>query len=247
MLILGGTSEATALARALTGRMDIAASLSLAGRTRAPAAQPLPTRIGGFGGIEGLATYLRHDRIDVLVDATHPFATQISRHAREAARLTHCSLIALTRSAWQPQRGDDWHEVEDMDGAVTALGETPQRVFLTVGRLQLAAFAKAPRHHYLVRTIDPVDDHGLPGATFIEARGPFDAVAEERLMRDHRIDILVTKNSGGEAAAGKLHAARALGFPVILVRRPEQGGTAMGVAEAIAAIKAHRASARRGV
>ncbi len=247
VLVLGGSSEATALATALAGKAAIDATLSLAGRTSSPLVQALPTRIGGFGGIDGLAAYLVAEKIDILVDATHPFAAQISRHAREAAVRAGCRLIAVGRPPWRPLPGDAWREVADIDAAVDALGPAPRRAFLTVGRLQLAAFAARPQHHYLVRTIDAVGPDLLPGAEFIAARGPFDVADEERLIRDHRIEVLVTKNSGGAATAGKLEAARRLGLSVILVRRPQAAGPMIGVGDALGAIEAHRAAALRGV
>lgn len=221
----------------------------MAGRTAAPLELPIATRIGGFGGVTGLAAYLAAERIALLVDATHPFAAQMSGHARLACQQTGVPLIRLTRPAWTPANGEPWREVANMAAAAEALGPQPQRVFLTVGRLQLAAFAAAPQHHYVVRTIDPAGDHGLQDARFIEARGPFSVDDEERLMRAHRITVLVTKNSGGAASADKLDAARRLDLPVILVRRPDEPGTAIhSVAEALAAIEAHRATAtRRGV
>ncbi len=254
VLILGGSSDATALARALAGRCGLEARLSLAGRTRAPAAQALPTRTGGFGGIEGLAAYLRAEAIALLVDATHPFAAGMSANARAAAALTGTPLLHVERPAWARQPGDLWEEVADMEAAVVALGDTPRRVFLTIGRQRLAAFAAAPQHQYLVRTIDPATAMcDLPQVRFIEARPPFDAEAEACLMRDHRVDVLVSKNSGGAEAYGKIAAARALGLPVILVRRPPPVGATMDVACALAAIeaelaaRAHRAPLRRGV
>ncbi len=247
MLILGGSTEATALARALAGRDDLDARLSLAGRTRAPAPQPLPTRVGGFGGAAGLAAHLRAEAIDLLVDATHPFAARMSANARLAASEVGVPLLRVGRPPWRAGADDRWEEVPDMAAAAVALGAAPRRVFLTVGRLQLAAFAAAPQHHYLVRTIDPPRmGHGLPDAVVVAARPPFDLASEHRLMVKHRVDVLVTKNSGGEAAAPKLAAARALGLPVILVRRPMEADGTMGVDEALAAIAAH-ASARRGV
>lgn len=247
MLILGGSSEATALISALAGRTDVAAILSLAGRTRAPLQQAVATRVGGFGGVVGLAAFIREHAVEVLVDATHPFAAQISANAREAAARTGCRLLLVTRPAWRPQAGDRWTEVATVADAAAALGPDPRRVFLTVGRLQLAAFAAAPQHHYLVRTIDPAgQEHGLADAAFITARGPFDATAEEELMRERRVDVLVTKNSGGAAAAAKLEAARRLGLPTILVRRPASADGALDVAGAVAAIAAHRGAARRG-
>lgn len=247
VLILGGSTEASEITGALAGRADVDVRLSLAGRTAAPIDHAVPTRIGGFGGVDGLADYLRAERIGVLVDATHPFAVQISRHAEVAAQTAGVALIKVGRPAWRSQPGDRWTEVEDMAAAVASLGAAARRVFLTIGRLQLAAFAKAPQHFYLVRTIDHVGgDHGLPNAAFIAARGPFDAAAERRLMQEHRIEALITKNSGGSAAAGKLFAARDLGIPVILVRRASTDDRC-GVSEAIAMIDAHCAKAPRGV
>ena len=242
VLILGGSSEATALAQTLASRADIAAILSLAGRTVAPIVQPVPTRIGGFGGIDGLVSYLQAERIDLLIDATHPFAAQMARHARAAADLAACRFIKVSRPAWAAGAGDVWHEVASMPDAVAALGIAPRCVFLTVGSLQLAAFAQAPQHHYLVRSIDPIGPgHDLADATFIEARGPFLVADEERLMGDYRIDVLVTKNSGGTAAMAKLAAARALKIPVVLVARARSQETSCTVAEAIAAIETLRA------
>jgi precorrin-6A/cobalt-precorrin-6A reductase len=249
-LILGGSSEASALAHALAERPAIEAVVSLAGRTVSPVVPPLPVRTGGFGGVPGLVEYLRTQRIGFIVDATHPFAEQMSRNAQAAAAETGISLIRLTRPAWRAQENDRWIEVDDMPAAVNALGECPRRVFLTVGRLQLAAFAHAPQHFYLVRTIEPVgDDHGLSDACFIEARGPFLTDSEDRLMQEHRIDVLVTKNSGGTASIAKLEAARRLGLEVILLRQPgELGDATSDIAKVIAAIEAHHTRpALRGV
>ena len=241
VLVLGGTSEATALAEILARRADIEATISLAGRTAAPAPQPLPTRVGGFGGADGLAAHIDAHRISVLVDATHPFATAISRNARVAAARAGIPLVAVGRPAWRPGAGDDWREVDDVAAAAAALGASPRRVFLTIGRQQLTPFAGAPQHRYLVRAIDPADVHLLPDARWISARPPFDADTEEALMRKEEIEVLVTKNSGGGATAGKLEAARRLGLPVILVRRPEADQHLLGVEEAMAAIDAHLA------
>ena len=237
MLILGGSTEASALAAALAGRSDVAATLSLAGRVREPAPQPLPMRVGGFGGIEGLAAYLRDERVQLLVDATHPFAATISGNAREAARRAGVPLLDAGRPAWVPEEGDLWTEVDTMADAAAALGEAPRRAFLTVGRLQLAAFAAAPQHRYLVRSIDPVgEDHGLAAACFVTARGPFSIEDEAALMLAHRIDVLVTKNSGGTASVAKIEASRRLGLPIVLVRPPDGGGARLGVEGALAAI-----------
>lgn len=221
VLILGGTTEAAALARALAGRTDVEPTLSLAGRTLAPERPPIPVRIGGFGGADGLAAWLGAERTDLLIDATHPFAAQMSRHAVEAARRVGVPHLVFTRPPWRLGPGDRWTSVPDMAEAAAALGPTPRRVFLTVGRLLLAAFAAAPQHTYLIRTVDPPDGiEALPHRELIRARGPFDRHAEARLMRQQRIDILVTKNSGGGATYPKLEAARALGLPAIVVERP---------------------------
>lgn len=221
VLVLGGTTEASKLARALVERADIEATLSLAGRTVDPAAQPIPTRIGGFGGVAGQAAWLREHRIDAVVDATHPFAAQISRHAAEAAKLTGTPIVAFVRPAWHREAGDRWIEVGDLDAAAAALGREPRRVLLTTGRLGLAHFEAAPHHHYLIRTIDhPGDLPGLPDHTLLLDRGPFDLGAERDLMRRERIGVVVTKNSGGTATYPKIVAARELGLPVVIVQPP---------------------------
>jgi precorrin-6A/cobalt-precorrin-6A reductase len=227
ILILGGTTQASELARALAGRTDISPLLSLAGRTQNPAPAPIPCRIGGFGGAEGLAHFLREEKFDALIDATHPFAARISANARAASAISGVPLLVFSRPAWAPGEGDQWREVATMADAVAALGETPRRVFLTQGRLQLAAFAAAPQHFYLVRAIDEPDQlRLLPDHKFISARGPFTLEGERELMRAEGIEILVSKNSGGGATAAKLGAARELNIPVILVARPEADGAA---------------------
>lgn len=155
-----------------------------------------------------------------MVDATHPFAARMSRNAAQACRIAGVPLLALVRPEWTPGPGDRWTIVPDMAGAVAALGEAPRRVFLTVGRLELSAFAAAPQHAYLVRTIDPVGEVALPNLVEIRHRPPFDEADERALMQAERIDVLVTKNSGAAATRPKLDAARALGLPVIVVARP---------------------------
>jgi precorrin-6A/cobalt-precorrin-6A reductase len=241
ILILGGTTEASALARAVAGRGDLDPVLSFAGRTRRLAAPPIPFRVGGFGGVEGLKAYLLDDRTRAVVDATHPFAAQMSRNAAVACRELRVPLAVFTRPAWCRDVGDRWTSVTDMASAARALGERPRNVFLTVGGLQLAAFALAPQHRYVVRTIDP-PDVTLASHRLILARGPFSVDEEIALMRDQQIDVLVTKNSGGTATAAKLAAARALGIEVVIVERPAaQGGPAFdAVADILAWIEAHR-------
>ena len=221
VLILGGTGEASALVRSLAGRADRSVTLSLAGRTAAPKPEPVPTRSGGFGGDEGLARYLRTEAITRLIDATHPFAAQMSTNAARAAALTGVPLLAIRRPAWSRERGDDWIEVDGMAEAVAALGAEPRRVFLTIGRQEAGAFAAAPQHSYLARTVEPLAGIlPVPHLTALEARGPFDAASEAALMRANRIEIVVSKNAGGAATYGKIAAARSLGLPVVMVRRP---------------------------
>jgi precorrin-6A/cobalt-precorrin-6A reductase len=197
------------------------ATLSLAGATASPAPAPIPQRIGGFGGASGLAAYLEAEHIDAVVDATHPFASHISASAVAACRGTDTLLIVFTRPPWSREPGDRWVEVATMGEAADALGNEPRTVFLTQGRLQLAAFARAPQHRYVVRAIDrPADIDALPHSKLILARGPFSLADELALMKRERIEALVTKNSGGHATYAKIEAARALGIEVVIVRRP---------------------------
>jgi precorrin-6A/cobalt-precorrin-6A reductase len=221
ILILGGTIEARQLAGRLAVRSDLDVTLSLAGRTAAPATQPVPVRLGGFGGAEGLAHYLLAEHIDVLVDATHPYAAAISANAAAAAARTGTSILALRRPPWTPVAGDRWTEVADAVGAVSALGQAPRRVFLAIGRKDVATFAAAPQHDYLIRSVDPIAPPlDLPRASTITARGPFSEADERALLSRHRIEVVVSKNSGGGATYGKIAAARALGIAVVMLRRP---------------------------
>lgn len=197
-------------------------TLSLAGRTAAPAALPVPVRSGGFGGVAGLADYLMAERIDALIDATHPYAAVISGNAAQAARSANVPLLAFRRPAWARREGDRWTEVADVNAAVEALGEKPRRVFLALGRKEVAPFAQAPQHHYLVRSVDPIDPPlAVPHADYILARGPFGEDDERTLLTTRGIEVIVSKNSGGSATYGKIAAARALGIDVIVLRRLE--------------------------
>lgn len=221
VLILGGTTEASAIAAALANDARVRPMLSLAGRTRTPAPSPIPTRRGGFGGAAGLAAFLRASDVAALIDATHPFAAQISRNAAAAAANAGVPLLAVLRPEWAPCPGDRWTTVPDMPAAVEALGPAPCRVFLTIGQNELAPFARAPWHQYLIRSVDPPDPALLPpAARVLTARGPFREDEERRLLDQERVEILVTKNSGGAATAPKLAAARALGIRVVMVARP---------------------------
>ncbi|WP_132536185.1 cobalt-precorrin-6A reductase [Rhizobium sp. PP-F2F-G48] len=250
ILILGGTTEARALAGALAGtRHDVV--LSLAGRTRAPMAQPVPTRIGGFGGADGLARTLRTEGFDLLIDATHPFATRISDNAAKASLETGIPAFAFRRPSWQRQPGDLWTCIDHVHAAVAALGASPRRVLLAIGRQEAAVFEAAPQHAYLVRSVDPVEPPlALPDVGYILATGPFDAAEEHALLVEHRIDCIVAKNSGGSATYGKIAAARALQIPVILIERAAEAGlpTVTTVEEALVRIDHVAAPGRkRGV
>ncbi len=221
---MGGTAEARDLAARLAERADLAVTLSLAGRTLDPAPQPVPVRSGGFGGVEGLAAHLRDEAVDLLIDATHPFAKRISANARAAGAAAGIPLLRLERLGWEEAEGDRWTRVASIAGAVAALGEAPRRVFLAIGRQEAKAFDAAPQHHYLVRSVDPVDPPlAAPDVEYLLARGPFAVEAEVALLGDRRIDVVVSKNSGGEATQGKIVAARILGLPVVLVERAATG------------------------
>lgn len=251
ILILGGTLEARLLAGRLAERGDLDILLSLAGRTAQPLKQPAPVRIGGFGGAQGLAEHLETTGADLLVDATHPYAARIAHNAAIAARVAGIPIVALKRPSWDPREGDRWTSVEDTDGAIHVLGRTPRRVFVTLGRQELRPFAGAPQHAYLIRSVDPVKlPLGVPDATYIIARGPFDEAAERALLAEHRIEIIVSRNSGGPASYAKIVAARALGLEIVMLKRPAlpEVTTATSIDEALAMIDHALASReKRGV
>jgi precorrin-6A/cobalt-precorrin-6A reductase len=221
VLILGGTTEAFALAQQLARDQRFATTYSLAGRTAAPLTPDVPCRVGGFGGADGLAAWLAVEKIDAVVDATHPFAARISANAGIAAQRLRLPLLFVRRPAWYPESGDRWIDVADMDDAVTALGTEPRRVFLAIGRTELGVFRRAPQHAYLARAIDaPRPDALPPHIEIILQRGPFALEDEIAVMRSNAIDVLVSKNSGGDAAYAKIAAARRLGVPAVMVQRP---------------------------
>ena len=221
LLILGGTTEGAALARALAGHPEIACISSLAGRTAAPAPLPGETRSGGFGGAAGLVAFLRGEDVKAMVDATHPFATQISTHAVAAARATGLPLLRIERPAWKRQPGDRWIEVGSLAEAAVAVPSYGRRCFLTVGPTELQAFAGLTNMRFLVRLLEkPAAPLPLADARIVIARGPFTLQGEEKLLKQHAIEVIVAKNSGGEATYGKIAAARTLGLPVVMIRRP---------------------------
>lgn len=244
VLILGGTAEARALAGLLHPHTRVTSSL--AGRVANPRLPEGEVRIGGFGGPEGLARWIAEHAVDRVIDATHPFAERISFNAARAAATAHVPLLALRRPGWVPAEGDDWREVGSLEEAAAALdglgwghlpGRSPWgRVFLTTGRMGLAVFADRPEW-FLVRSVD-APEPPMPARTEVLLdRGPFTLEGERELLRTHRVDVLVTKDSGAAATAPKLAAAREAGIPVVVVRRPPVPPgveTAASVAEAAA-------------
>jgi precorrin-6A/cobalt-precorrin-6A reductase len=218
ILILGGTGEARELAAALVAAgADVISSL--AGRVRRPRLPDGPVRIGGFGGADGLAAFLRDEGITHLVDATHPFAGTITANAARAAADAKVPCLVLRRPGWTPD--PSWQVVADIGAAAAAVERWPgEDVFLTTGRRDLDAFAADDRHQFLVRAVDPPDGPVPPRMTLILDRGPYTVEGESALIWEHRIGLLVTKNSGGPMTAAKLTAAGNLGVQVVVVARP---------------------------
>jgi precorrin-6A/cobalt-precorrin-6A reductase len=223
ILILGGTGEGAALAEALNENVGWLVISSLAGRVANPRLPPGEIRIGGFGGPEGLADYLRRENIAAMIDATHPFARRMGWNAATAAQAIGVPLLRLERPAWKAQAGDRWTEVESWDEAVALLRGKQRRVFLALGRQELAPFAALTDTHFVIRSVE-APDTGIKfaDAELVLARGPFKLEGERALLRQHRIDCIVCKNSGGSATDGKLIAARELGIEVMMQRRPKR-------------------------
>ncbi|MFG2719796.1 cobalt-precorrin-6A reductase [Streptomyces sp. NPDC048416] len=222
ILILGGTGEARRLAELLhgAGAAGPRVTSSLAGRVAEPRLPPGEVRVGGFGGADGLAQWLRTHRVDALIDATHPFARTISFNAAAAAARAHVPLLALRRPGWVPVEGDRWHTAGSLDEAAALLPGLGHRVFLTTGRMGLAAFAGLDALWFLMRSVDAPEPPFPAHMDVLLDRGPFTLAGEREVLRAHRIDVLVTKDSGGAATAPKLAAAREAGIPVVVVRRP---------------------------
>ncbi len=223
LLILGGTAEAAALARGAVARFGDALQVttSLAGRTERPSPLPGQLRVGGFGGPEGLAAYLRAYGFDWLIDATHPFASRISAQARLACEQANVSRLMLLRPPWRRQPRDRWIEVDDMSAAAAIVGGVGRRAWLTVGSGEIACFSSETEVRFLVRLVDPPRQRlPLPRYEVVVGRGPFTLISERRLVERHAIDVLVSKASGGTATEAKIIAARELSLPVIMVRRP---------------------------
>ncbi|MFE1438725.1 cobalt-precorrin-6A reductase [Streptomyces sp. NPDC058739] len=220
VLVLGGTGEARGLAGELEARGGVRVTTSLAGRVSRPGAVAGELRIGGFGGAEGLADWMREHGVTALVDATHPFAEAITRNAAAAAALTGVRAVVLRRPGWQPGPGDRWHWADSLEDAAALLPALGRRVLLTTGRLGLAAFAGQTALEFVARSVEPPAPPMPPHTEVLLARGPFTEADERNLLRERRIDVVVTKDSGGDATSAKLTAARELGLPVVIVRRP---------------------------
>ncbi|WP_395575978.1 cobalt-precorrin-6A reductase [Streptomyces sp. BK79] len=238
VLILGGTTEARRLAAELAERPCVRVTTSLAGRVTRPGSLAGEVRTGGFGGAEGLAAWLRGRHVDALVDATHPFAGTITANAVRAAAATGTPAVILRRPGWQAGPGDLWHPVASLAEAADALPALGRRVFLTTGRLGLAAFAHLSGLHFVARSVEPPEPPLPPDTRVLLARGPFTPAGERDLLRAHRVDVLVTKDSGGAATAAKLTAARQLALPVVVVRRPPLPEDADAVAHVVADVPA---------
>jgi precorrin-6A/cobalt-precorrin-6A reductase len=219
VLLLGGTTEANLVAQAIA-KAGLAGVYSYAGRTAAPMGQPIHMRLGGFGGVDGLCAYLEAEKITHVIDATHPFAAQMSSNAVSACSATGTPLIALERAPWVASEGDRWTHVPDIEAAVAALAGPAQRVFLAIGRQHIDAFAAQPQHRYLLRLVDEPTSPLPFQADVVVARGPFDVAGDTALMRQHGIEVVVAKNAGGKGAVAKIATARALGLPVLMINRP---------------------------
>lgn len=227
ILILGGTGEAVSLAEQFRDQLDISVIYSLAGRTRSPTLPDCEIRRGGFGGVEGLTRFLRENDIAAVIDATHPYAKQMASNALHATTETSLPYYKFLRPAWLEPEQAPWIRVSSADEAAEKIQGRFGRVFLSSGLNDVAAFAALTEVWFLVRSIEePSPPIFLPNFSHIKARGPFNEDGERALFLDHKIDILVSKNSGGSATQAKLHAAQALSIPVIMIDRPPvTGGT----------------------
>lgn len=243
VLILGGTGDAARLAARAAVLTGIEVITSMAGRVRQPTTTAGRMRIGGFGGAAGLIDYMRDQRIDLLIDATHPFAAQISQHAASAAQACGLPHLMLVRPPWEAEAGDRWMAVESIATAVAVLPGVAQRVFLTIGRQELAAFAALQDHWFLMRMIDPpLPGTPMPPGLLVLERGPFTLEDERQLLTTHAIEAIVSKNSGGDATYAKLIAARERGLPVVMIQRPPMpaGEQVADVEQALAWVENHR-------
>ncbi len=223
------------LAETASGERGFEIVSSLAGRVRDPLLPAGEVRIGGFGGVDGLRTWLSDNRIEAIVDATHPFAGGITAHAAAAAASLRLPILHVRRPGWTPRQGDRWIRVPDLPAAARAVAGLGDRIFLTIGRQGVPAFAELTGQWFLIRAIDPPEGALPPRHELLLARGPFAVADETALLNDRRIDALVTKDSGGAQTEAKLDAARTLGLPVVVVDRPPLPEGARSVETAAAA------------
>ena len=220
LLILGGTTEASSLAY-LISKTEFNATISYAGRVKDIRQQPINKIIGGFGGVDGLSSYIISNEITHLVDATHPFAVQISKNAILASQKTGIQHATLTRTQWQRLKGDNWHLVHDIKAAAAMLNSNPRRVMLAIGRMHLEQFYENTQHFYLLRLLDkPKESLLFPNHVIQVSRGPFTTEQDKILLSKHKIDLIVAKNAGGNATYAKIEAARQLGIQIIMIERP---------------------------
>jgi precorrin-6A/cobalt-precorrin-6A reductase len=222
VLILGGTREASALATQLAARADLTVISSFAGRVRQPLLPAGIVRVGGFGGVDGLISYLVDENIEVVIDATHPFASKISGNAELACNALGVPLIALERPPWEPKEHDCWCAVPDVQTAASMVNHKCNRVFLSIGRQELGAFSNCEDAWFLVRAIDEPNEKLPANSKLILQRGPFHLNDELQMLRSESIGLIVSKNSGGTATYSKIQAARALRIPVVMIDRPRK-------------------------
>jgi len=224
LLVLGGTGEAVEFSHQAAALAGVDLIYTLAGRTRTPTQAGGRLHIGGFGGIDGLCDFLSNEKIDLVVDATHPFSTRMSHNSSRAAAALGLPALVLQRPPWRKGKGDNWIQVPNNREAANRLPDLGKRFFLTVGRSGLEFYATAPPQcHLVVRLVEPPSAPlPLADAELIIERAPNSLAHEKQLLMDHGIDCLVSKNSGGEATYAKIAAARALELPVLMIRRPRR-------------------------
>lgn len=220
ILLLGGTKEARLLAERISAGDTIQVVYSLAGRTREPLLPTCLIRYGGFGGVQGLVTYLQEQQINMVVDATHAFAQIMRKHAALACQEMHIPYLAFVSEAWSAMPDDLWYDAPTVAQSVDIVEKLGTRVFLAIGRQELAAFASLPHKWFLIRSIEMPAEPLPPQHVVVLQRGPFAFDDELQLLQRYKIDTIVTKNSGGSAAYAKIEAARALRLPVIVITRP---------------------------
>jgi precorrin-6A/cobalt-precorrin-6A reductase len=238
VLVLGGTGEGRRLAELLHGRPGIHVISSLAGRVGSPVLPPGEVRVGGFGGAAGLERWLREAAIGAVVDATHPFASAITASAAAATRSAGVPLLVLRRPGWEPGPGDDWRWVGSMAEAAVLVPSLGRRIFLSTGRTEVAVFAGLDDLWFLLRSVDPPEPPLPRHLKVVLDRGPFRVEGEERLLRDHAVDVVVSRDGGSSMASAKLVAARRLGLPVVMVRRPPLPGSGAALVEAVETVEA---------